>query len=258
MTTLSLIEIDQIGVIQLRFDVGGGWHRTTLLPITDIDVHFVVVNTHLAQLGYSPVSEEVIGSIKAYAAGQWTSEIIAAYSVLFAPPSNIALKLAALEELYRQKYYSNMEALFPSGTKTVQLRDDKDFSIFRDIVYDAVAMRAAGQESAIIEFRTEDNETQYVPASEFIPVGLDVLAAKKALWTVRTAHSDAIKLLTEEQAVTYDITTGWPTTNEPVWVIQELADRNYRDYVRRRAARLNDGTPEGKVAEILKLKTIGE
>jgi len=171
-------------------------------------------------------------------------------------PSKIEAKLAELEVLYQQKYYSNVDALFPSGIKTIQLRNDKDFSIFRDIVYDAVAMRAAGQESALVEFRTEDNVTQTLPASEFIPVGLDVLAAKKALWSVRTSHKDAILLLTEEQAATYVITTGWPTTNEPYWVQQEKNSKFYKAQIRRRAEKLQSA---GLLVESLTiLKTIGE
>ena len=170
--------------------------------------------------------------------------------------SAITLKLSELDELYKQKYYSNVDALFPSGIKTIQLRNDKDFSIFRDIVYDAVAMRAAGQDQALVEFCTEDNVTQTLPASEFIPVGLDVLAAKKALWSVRTAHKDAILLLTEEQAETYDITTDWPTTNEPYWVQQEKNSKFYKAQIRRRAEKLQSA---GLLVESLTiLKTIGE
>jgi len=207
----------------------------------------------MLSLSQSPEKDGYLAHV--VACREWGAQEKAAISL---SPANITQRLDDLDVLYQQKLYSNVDALFPSGTKTIQLRNDKDFSIFRDIVYDAVAMRAAGQESALVEFRTEDNMTQILPASEFIPVGLDVLAAKKALWSVRTAHKDAILLLTEEQAATYVITTGWPTTNEPYWVQRERADRNYRDYVRRVAARLNNGTPEGNVAEILKLKAIGE
>jgi hypothetical protein len=79
MTELNLIETEALGIIQIRFDVSGKWHRTTLNPHTDVDAQFVMVNEHLAQLGYAPVSAEIVDGIKSYAAAQWTPEVVAAF-----------------------------------------------------------------------------------------------------------------------------------------------------------------------------------
>lgn len=171
-------------------------------------------------------------------------------------PTAASIKLAAVEVLYATKFYSNTEALFPSGAKVIQFRDETDFRAFERVVLAAITRQAAQRESAMVDFRTEDNVTQTLPASEFIPVALDILDAKQAIWKVRTAHKDAINDLTEEQAALYDETAGWPETNEPVWVMEERASKIYKAMIRRRAAVL---TEKGAVVEALELlKTIGE
>lgn len=170
--------------------------------------------------------------------------------------SNRRKKLKECDDLYQEKLYSNADALFPSGTKTIQLRHDDDYRSFERVVLAAITRQAAKRDEAVVQFRTEDNVTQELPASEFIPVGLDVLEAKQALWRVRTAHKDTILGLTEEQAATYDITTDWPETNEPVWVQLEQAQKIYKAMIRRKAKALSE---MGKTVEsIALLKTIGE
>lgn len=165
-------------------------------------------------------------------------------------------KVANVEALYQQNFYSNTTALFPSGSKVIQLRDENDFRSFERVVLAAITRQAAQKESAVVEFRTEDNVTQTLPASEFIPVALDILDAKQAVWKVKTAHKDAIAALTTEQVALYDETAEWPLTNEPTWVIEERASRIYKAMVRRRAAVL---TEKGQAVEALALlKTIGE
>lgn len=171
-------------------------------------------------------------------------------------PTTVSIKLSAVEVLYTSKFYSNTEALFPSGTKVIQFRDEADFRAFERIVLAAITRQAAQRENATVDFRTEDNVTQTLPASEFIPVALDVLDAKQAIWKVKTAHKDAINELTEEQAALYDETVGWPETNEPAWVTEERASKPYKAMIRRRAAVL---TEKGQAVEALALlKAIGE
>lgn len=165
-------------------------------------------------------------------------------------------KIVALESLYSTKYYSNVSAEFPSGTKVIQLRDDSDFRAFERVVLASVTRQAARRENAMVSFRTEDNVTQTLPASEFIPVALDILDAKQAIWKVKTAHKDIINELTEEQASVYDETAGWPETNEPVWVMEERASKIYKDMIRRRANRAMESGDDLKALTIL--KAIGE
>lgn len=172
------------------------------------------------------------------------------------PPSNIAAKLSAVESLYNSKYYSNTTALFPSGERVIQLRDERDFRSFERVVLAAITRQAAQRDGAMVDFRTEDNVTQTLPASEFIPVALDVLDAKQAIWKVKTAHKDAITELTEEQAAVYDETAGWPESNEPAWVMEERATRIYKDMIRRRANRAIESGDNLQALTIL--KTIGE
>lgn len=176
--------------------------------------------------------------------------------VLPTTPSNISIKLAALDALYRLKFYSNTEALFPSGTKVIQLRDDTDFRAFERVVLAAITRQAAQRENAMVDFRTEDNVTQSLPAAEFIPVALDILDAKHAIWKVKTAHKDAINELTNAQAAVYDENEGWPGTNEPIWVMEERASKIYKAMIRRRAGVLAEGGKE--IEAIALLKTIGE
>lgn len=171
-------------------------------------------------------------------------------------PSVKDAKIGAVEGIYKTKFYSNTTALFPGGSKVIQLRDDNDFRSFERGVLAAITRQAARRESATVDFRTEDNVTQTLPASEFIPVALDILDAKQAIWNVRTAHKDAITELTEEQAVLYDETANWPETNEPVWVTEERASKIYKAMIRRRAAVLSG---KGQAVEAMALlKTIGE
>jgi hypothetical protein len=169
-----------------------------------------------------------------------------------------AEKCSALDALYESKLYTNTTALFPSGERIIQLRDDKDFKAFERTVLAAITRQAARRESATVEFRPEDNTTQVVPASEFIPIALDILDAKDALWKIRSVHKDVINndLATVPQVLAYDISTDWPETNEPVWVMEERASKIYKAMIRRRAAVLSD---KGQAVEALALlKTIGE
>lgn len=171
-------------------------------------------------------------------------------------PSSKAVKLASVDSLYTAKFYSNTTALFPSGSKVVQLRDEADFRSFERVVLAAVTRQAAQRENATVEFRTEDNVTQNLPAAEFIPVALDILDAKQAIWKIKTAHKDALSEMAEEEVALYDETVGWPETNEPVWVMEERASKIYKSMIRRRADKL---VSEGEtVAALALLKTIGE
>ena len=166
-------------------------------------------------------------------------------------------KLAKIDATYQSMLYTNTTALFPSGSKVIQLRNEKDFDAFKTQALASFARLAAKRDEAKVKFRTEDNVTQELPAAEFVPVALDILDAKQALWDVRTAHKDALlDLTTIEDVTAYDITAGWPTENEPVWVMEERATVVYKDMIRRRAARL---VAEDKGIEALTLlKTIGE
>ncbi|TPL40166.1 hypothetical protein [Mesorhizobium sp. B2-4-6] len=40
------------------------WHRTAVDPLGDVDAQFGLVNTHLDQLGYSPLSEADLSMIR--------------------------------------------------------------------------------------------------------------------------------------------------------------------------------------------------
>lgn len=204
----------------------------------------------------SPDFEDGKGILNAVALYGGVSGDYEEVTISGATPSYVALRLAELDELYKSKFYSNVTALFPSGTKTIQLRNADDFSAFERVVLAAITRQSAKREEATVQFRTEDNVTQELPASEFIPVALDVLDAKHALWKVRTAHKDSIHMLTEEQASTYNVNTGWPETNDPVWVQLERAKKIYKAMIRRRAEVLS---VEGKNVEAIELlKTIGE
>lgn len=170
--------------------------------------------------------------------------------------ANKRTKAANVDALYQQNFYSNTTALFPSGAKVIQLRDENDFRSFERVVLAAVTRQAARREAALVEFRTEDNVTQTLPASEFIPVALDILDAKQAIWKVKTAHKDALAALSAEEAAGYDETADWPAGSEAAWVTEERASKIYKAMIRRRAGVLSG---EGKNIEALALlKTIGE
>jgi hypothetical protein len=169
----------------------------------------------------------------------------------------IEMKKKKIEEKYLEKLYTNTTALFPSGEKTIQFRDDRDLLNFNTVVLAAITRQAAKREDSMVEFRTEDNVTQSVPASEFIPVALDVLDAKQAAWKIKIAHKDAVSALTTQaEVMAYDETESWPETNEQAWVQLERSAKIYKAMIRRRAARLS---AEGLWLEALNLlKTIGE
>ena len=185
-----------------------------------------------------------------------TADISALITSFFAKPSAVIEKKLRVDEIYDNLYYSNTTAEFPSGPKVIQLRDETDFRSFERVVLAAITRQAARREVATVDFRTEDNVTQTLPASEFIPVALDILDAKQAVWKVKTAHKDAINELTEEQAALYDETVGWPETNEPVWVMEERASKIYKDMIRRRANRAMESGDDLQALTIR--KTIGE
>lgn len=168
-----------------------------------------------------------------------------------------AALILQIDATYRSLLYTNTTALFPSGSKVIQLRDESELRTFERVTLAAITRQSAKREEAKVKFRTEDNVTQELPASEFIPIALDILDAKQALWDVRTAHKDAaLKLETIEAVTAYDINSGWPITNEPLWVIQKRSSEIYKGMVRRRAETLvNNGDGVGA---IILLKTIEE
>lgn len=88
-TAVNQIEIASNGVVQVRMSLAvieGGtqlnnsWHRTSLPPGINVDEQMAIVNSHIAQMGYPPVSTAEIDNIKAHCALTWTPSVISAYA----------------------------------------------------------------------------------------------------------------------------------------------------------------------------------
>jgi hypothetical protein len=93
-TIIDQIEITSQGHVQVRMkklfvDTDGsvtelGYHRTLVEVGGDCDKQIGVVNAHLAQMGFGPVSIKEIAALKAHAQLAATPERIAAYREILA------------------------------------------------------------------------------------------------------------------------------------------------------------------------------
>lgn len=87
-TILDQIEITRNGTVQARFGlllVEGGeqlsskWHRTAFPPGHDVLTQLAVVNVHLDQMGYPPVTAEDAHRVSQFCNTAWAPDILATY-----------------------------------------------------------------------------------------------------------------------------------------------------------------------------------
>lgn len=122
-----------------------------------------------------------------------------------------ANKCAEINAERDRRFYSDISATFPAGTKSVQMRDERDRANFANVVQGAMALVIAGAPTASVQFITGDNATQTLQAQQMIPIGLAVMAAKQAIiQTARTKKDEVLALTTSEAIAAYDLMAGWP------------------------------------------------
>ncbi len=124
-----------------------------------------------------------------------------------------------VDVLLEVKMYTDVGAVFPTGTKTIQFRNNADRDNLRDVCAGATVLIALGQGSTAMVYRTLDNVNQTITASEMLAIGLGVLNAKQALVSKAWEHKDALMTICNNTAITeaeritamiaYDITAGW-------------------------------------------------
>ena len=112
--------------------------------------------------------------------------------------------------------YTSIEVTFPGPVqKVIQYRNEADHRALTSVVQGAMANILAGNPSNTVKFRTEDNVTNTVESSDFVNIGMAVLAGKQALYEVAWSKKDAIDALDSEDPGyqstldNYDVDSGW-------------------------------------------------
>ena len=112
--------------------------------------------------------------------------------------------------------YTSVEVTFPGpAQKVIQYRNEADHRALTSVVQGAMANVLAGNPTTTVKFRTEDNVTNTVESSDFVSIGLAVLADKQALYEVAWAKKDAIDALDPQDQNyqstldNYDVESGW-------------------------------------------------
>ncbi len=123
--------------------------------------------------------------------------------------AQLAAKLASIEDQRNRKLYSDVEVDFPSGPAVIQFRDERDRTNLSNVTTAAIALTMSGQGNTLIDYRTLDNVTQQVPASQFIAIAMTVLTAKQAVVKAAWQYKDTVRGLAAKELPAYDETAGW-------------------------------------------------
>jgi len=115
-----------------------------------------------------------------------------------------------VDELRKQKVYSDIAATFPDGEKVIQFRDEVDRANLSNVAQNCQLLVAAGAPDTLVPYRAADNVTQYPAAQQMLMIAVGVMISKQSIVSVSWDHKDAIRLMTTlEEVYQYDITTGW-------------------------------------------------
>lgn len=119
-------------------------------------------------------------------------------------------KCKEVDKLHTEKLYTDICVMFPDGTSVIQFRDEIDRANISNVSQGALALVVIGKQDELLEFRTADNITHSLKASEMMQIAMMVLSIKQELKKVCQNHKDTLRSLTTiKDVVSYDITTGW-------------------------------------------------
>ena len=119
-------------------------------------------------------------------------------------------KIAEINALHKEKLYTDVEVTFPAGLATIQFRDEADRTNLSNVATGAMAYVIAGTPEAVMQYRTQDDVIQQVPAITMMQIAMTVLAAKQGVVDNAWSLKDSLKLLTTAQDILdYDISIGW-------------------------------------------------
>ena len=145
---------------------------------------------------------------------EWLPENHPDINRIYTVAQAIEKRIKEVSVLQNSKVYSNIDATFPNGIKTIQFRNDLDWMNFLTSVTEAYSLPASTE----VSYRTIDNVIQLLTANQLVAIGKYVDSIKKTILTQGWAHDDAIRALsvgaaTEAQKITsimaYDVTVGW-------------------------------------------------
>ena len=115
-----------------------------------------------------------------------------------------------VDQLHKEKLYTNVTATFPDGEKTIQFRNETDRANLANVAQAAMALVMSGTPEAPMQYRTEDNVTQTVRADQMMGIAMSVLQQKEAILTAAWGHKDTLRGMTDyQEVIDYDITQGW-------------------------------------------------
>jgi hypothetical protein len=145
---------------------------------------------------------------------EWLPENHPDINRIYTVAQAIEKRIKEVSVLQNSKVYSNIDATFPNGIKTIQFRNDLDWMNFLTSVTEAYSLPAGVE----VSYRTIDNVNQLLTANQLVTIGKYVDSIKKTILTQGWAHDDAIRALantqgTEESKIAailaYDISIGW-------------------------------------------------
>ena len=136
--------------------------------------------------------------------------------------SEISEKMEALrgdlikkvDEEKQARIFSDVDAIFPNGLKTIQFRNSTDQLALTNVVQGAMANLISGNTSATASFITSDNVNQTTTAAEMVTIGMGALEEKQEIVQVaRSKKNYLLALLATDDNLlilqSYDATTGW-------------------------------------------------
>ena len=119
-------------------------------------------------------------------------------------------KCRLVDEMRKERLYTNIVAEFPAGEKVIQFRDEVDRANLANTATGALALVMSGAPETTLTYRTEDNETQILRADQMLQIAMGALAIKQQVISVSWAHKDALRAMTTvADVLAYDITEGW-------------------------------------------------
>ena len=122
----------------------------------------------------------------------------------------IAEKCRLVDEMRKERLYTNIVANFPAGEKVIQFRDEVDRANLANTASGAMTLIMAGTPDAILAYRTEDNETQMLRADQMLQIAMQALGQKQQVINTSWAHKDTLRAMTTvADVLAYDITVGW-------------------------------------------------
>ncbi len=119
-------------------------------------------------------------------------------------------KCKEVDVIHEKLLYTDIEVDFPKGKEFIQFRNEIDRTNISNISSAGIALIISGTPDALMEFRTLNNITQIVKASEMVNLAMSVLSIKQNIKKKSWELKDEIRSVkTIEELNNININIGW-------------------------------------------------